>query len=91
MNLKSVISTAVAASLSAAPALAAPASTAGAKANPASSLSLSPSVRAGKAVTKASRQDGGTSFGIILAGIIVVGIAAILIVDATKNDNAASR
>ncbi|HEX8486649.1 hypothetical protein [Sphingomonas sp.] len=81
MKFGKYMAIAAAASLSAAPALAAPA-------NPAASLSVAKSVRAKAPSARANKLGGGA--GGIVALLIGAGIASILIVDATKNDDSDS-
>ena len=76
MKIKSLMAAAAALSLGAAPALAAT--------NPASSLAVS-HARASAPSAKSNALAGGSAG--IFAILIVIGIAAIVIVDATKDDS----
>ncbi len=55
--------------------------------NPASALSISSSVRAGGHTTNKSKAAGA---GVVFGVLIVAGVAAIIAVAATKDDNSAS-
>ncbi|WP_174280344.1 hypothetical protein [Sphingomonas bacterium] len=59
-------------------------------ANPAASLSIAPAARASTSTHGSSRIAGGGAAG-IYALAIVAGIAAIVVVAATKDDKASSR
>jgi hypothetical protein len=77
MTIRHALGMASAVSLMATPALAAPA-------NPAASLSLAPSARAGSTSSHKSDLLGGAG---LFAVVIVAGVAAIVAVAVSNNDN----
>jgi len=79
MKIRTMIAAAAALMMTAAPAMAA--------ANPAASLSVSKSVRAGTATKGKSKIAGGAG---IFAVILLAGIVAIPVIDAVKDDNSDS-
>lgn len=83
MGFGKIILAAAAASMAVAPAMAA-------AANPAAGLSLS-SARTGKAVTRASKQDGASNTGIIIGilAAIAVGIGVYIVADSDDTPDSA--
>ena len=83
MKIKTILAAAAAASLMAAPAMAAPT-------NPAASLSVTKSVRAGAPAGKASRLSGGLFGGGTIIAVIAVAAVIVGLVLVADDDNSDS-